>query len=411
MAIKRPYINANNRLRLLDDADDVPAGRYTSNRAVSGTSDTPNVNDVGGLVRSTNASATSFTITSSGLSTSQSFDVLQDGDGPLTLTPDSGMTFLPSGAQILRTKGSGATVTYLGSDRFWIVGDLASADNDPLDLVNNTSPGTPATDTVRVFAKKIAGRMVPAFVGPSGLTTAIQPMLAMNRVAWANPNGNSTTLSVIGIALSATGTATAANIATTNIHTVQRRLEYAVTTASATAVAGFRSAAAQYFRGTAPNGGFFYVCRFGPSRGAAANSTKRIFVGLSSLTSAPTDVEPSTTETNAIGVGCDAADANLQIIHRTGSGAATKIDLGSSFAKSASDNTQAFELCLFCAPGGSSVTYAVTNMATGDVATGTISTSLPASTTLLAPRGWISVGGTSSVIGISLIGLYIETDL
>lgn len=411
MAIKRPYVNENNRLKLLDPADDVPAGRYTSNRAVSGTSDTPTVADVGGLVRSTNAAATSFTITSAGLSTSQSFDVLQDGDGPLTLTPGASMTFLPSGAQTLRTKGSGATVTYLGSDRFWIVGDLASADNDPLDLVNNAAPGSPATDTVRVFGKKVGGRMLPAFIGPSGLMTSIQPMLAMNKVAWASPNGNSTTISQVGIALSATGTATAANVATTNVHTAQRRLEYAVTTAAATAVAGFRSAAAQFFRGTAPLGGFFYVCRFGPSRGAAANATKRMFVGLSSLTAAPTDVEPSTTETNAIGVGCDAANANLQIIHRTGSGAATKIDLGSSFAKSASDNTQAFELCLFCAPGGSSVTYAVTNMATGDVATGTISTSLPASTTLLAPRGWISVGGTSSVIGISLIGLYIETDL
>lgn len=411
MAIKQPYVNNNNRLGLLDPADDVPAGRYTSNRAVSGTSDTPSVADVGGLVRSTNAAATSFTITSTGLSTSQSFDVLQDGDGPLTLNPDTGMTFLPSGAQTLRTKGSGATVTYLGSNRFWIVGDLASADNDPLDLVNNAAPGSPATDTVRVFGKKIAGRMVPAFVGPSGLMTSIQPMLAMNKVAWANPNGNSTTLGVMGIALSATGTATAANVATTNIHTAQRRLEYAVTTAAATAVAGWRDTAAKYFMGTAPLGGFFFVCRFGPSRGNAANSTKRMFVGFSSLTGAPTDVQPSSTETNAIGIGCDSGDANFQFIHRNGSAAATKIDLGTPFAKATSDNSTAYELAMFCPPGGTTVQWMVTNLGTGDVVTGTASTNLPASSTLLAPRGWISVGGTSSVIGISLIGLYIETDL
>lgn len=411
MAIKRPYVNENNRLKLLDPADDVPTGRYTSNRAVSGTSDTPTVADVGGLVRSTNAAATSFTITSSGLSAGQSIDVMQDGDGILTLTPDSGMTFIPSGAQALRAKGSGATVTYLGSDRFWLVGDLGSADNDPLDLVNNTSPGVPPADTVRVFSKKIAGRVVPAFVGPSGLATAIQPMLAMNKVVWASANGNSTTVSQVGIALSATGTATAANVATTNVHTVQRRIEYAVTTASATAVAGWRESAAKFFRGTGSFGGFLYVCRFGPSRGAAANSTKRMFVGLSSITAAPTDVEPSTTETNALGVGCNAGDANFQFMHRTASGTTTKVDLGSAFAKAVSDNTAAFELAMFCPPGGSDVKWQVTNMGTGDVVTGTATTTLPAATTLLAIRGWQSVGGTSSVIGLSLINLYIETDI
>lgn len=41
-------------------------------------------------------------------------------------------------------------------------------------------------------------------------------------------------------------------------------------------------------------------------------------------------------------------------------------------------------------------------------ATGTLTTTLPTNTTLLLPSCWMSVGGTSSVIGVSLIGMYLE---
>jgi hypothetical protein len=44
----------------------------------------------------------------------------------------------------------------------------------------------------------------------------------------------------------------------------------------------------------------------------------------------------------------------------------------------------------------------------GATASGTISTDMPSTSTLLAPRGWISVGGTSSVIGMALCSLYLD---
>lgn len=271
------------------------------------------------------------------------------------------------------------------------------------------SPSAPVAGA-RLFGRSIAGRAMPAFIGPSGLDSALQPLLARNKIAWANPNGNSTAISVVGIALSATGTATAANVATTNIHTAIRRLEYAVTTASATAVAGFRSTALQYHIGApaTPYGGFFFVCRFGRSRGVAANATLRGFVGLSSLTGAPTDVEPSTTETNAIGVCCNAADTNWHIVHRAGTAAATRIDTG--FAKAVSDTSEMYELAMFTSPTAAAVTVRFERLSDGAVFEREITTNLPAVTQLLAPRGWHSVGGTSSVIGIALASLYIETD-
>ena len=130
-------------------------------------------------------------------------------------------------------------------------------------LTLDNAPATPAADTVRLFGRKIGGRMFPAYIDPSGLDSTLQPLIARNKIAWANPVGNGTALHVVGIALTATGTATAANVATTNIHQAIRRLEYAVTTAAATAVAGFRSGANQYHIGAAatPFGGFTTICR------------------------------------------------------------------------------------------------------------------------------------------------------
>ena len=280
-------------------------------------------------------------------------------------------------------------------------------------LTLDNEPATPAADTVRLFGRKIGGRMFPAYIDPSGLDSTLQPLIAGNKIAWANPIGNGTVLHVMGIALTATGTATAANVATTNIHQAIRRLEYAVTTAAATAVAGFRSGVNQYHIGdpAKPFGGFRTICRFGPSRGQAANATRRGFVGMTSNTAAPTDADPSagTTWANMIGVGHDAADANWQIMHRTGTGAVTKINTG--IQKAYNDTTEMFEVAIFTAPTGTpAVGVQLTRLSDGLTFSHVITSNLPAATTLLGFQAYNSVGGTSSVIGISLASLYLETD-
>ncbi|NJM30568.1 MAG: hypothetical protein HC855_11095 [Rhizobiales bacterium] len=175
-------------------------------------------------------------------------------------------------------------------------------------------------------------------------------------------------------------------------------------------MAGFRSTVAQYIVGgpAAEQGGFYFACRWGPATGVAT-ATNRAFVGLGNSTAAPSDVEPSTIA-NIVGMGWDAADANIQIMHR-GAGAVTKIDLGASFPVPTADRAKVYELTMFSPPGTTqSVSYEVRELGTSNVAAGTITTSLPTTSTFLAPRGWMSVGGTSSVIGITLMNLYIETD-
>jgi hypothetical protein len=285
------------------------------------------------------------------------------------------------------------------------------SDGNEIDLPLQSSPTAPAADRLKLFASKRGGRVLARIMGPSGLDTMLQPHFGFNAIAAWQAAGNSTTISAIGAAaLTATGTATASNVATTNLHTMMRRLDYLVTTAAATAVAGFRSAFAQYLVGgpAAEQGGFYFACRWGPATGVAT-TTNRAFVGMGNSTAAPTDVEPSSIA-NIIGMGWDAADANVQFMYR-GAGAVTKVDLGASFPVPTADRAKVYELTMFSPPGTTqTLYYEVRELGTSNVATSTITTNLPSASTFLAPRGWMSVGGTSSVIGIALMNLYIETD-
>ena len=320
-----------------------------------------------------------------------------------------------SGTTLNAAGGSGSpagganTIQYNNASAFGGVTRFKEHGGDVV-LDSSSSPTTPSAGSVKLFGRSDGGRMLPALLGPTGRFSALQPSFANNRIARWTPAGNSTVIDSDGNqALTNTGTITAANVATTNRHTWSRRIEYLVTVAAATAVAGFRAVAAQWgIGGAAGDGGFHFVCRWGPATGVAT-ATNRAFVGMNAAVTAPTDVQPSSI-VNIMGFGWDAADANIQFMHNDAAGTATKVDMGANFAVPTSDRTKVYECSIFCAPNASSVTYQITDLATGNTAAGTASTDLPANTTLLAPRGWMSVGGTNSVIGIALMGLYIESD-
>jgi hypothetical protein len=273
------------------------------------------------------------------------------------------------------------------------------------------TPAAPSADGLKLFGRKMGGRMMPAFMGPSGLDSTLQPSFARNKVGFFQPAGNGGADSQIGLVVSATGTATAETVSTTNFFTYIRRRSWRITTASTTATAGIRGGALQWTLGGngAGLGGFHLVWRWGPATGVAT-ATHRAFVGMRNSTAAPSDVNPSTL-INCCGMSYDSADTNIQFIHNDGSGAATKIDLGSGFPKPNTDLSSVYEVALFAPPGTTqTLSYEVTNLVTGEVATGTVTTDLPSITTLLTPYGYMSVGGTSSVIGFATMGLYIESD-
>lgn len=312
-----------------------------------------------------------------------------------------------------KTENSSAAITG-GTINGTVIGATTAANGNFTNLTANnitlfdatTIPLAPDANNVVLFGESVGGRILPSFIGPAGLDTALQPHISRNKVAFVTPSGGDTSVSVVGLSLTATGSANAAATAATNRYTWIRKIEYNVTTAATTAVAGFHSPFANFARGTGTDGGFHYVCRFGPSIGVTT-ATRRLFVGMAASTVAPTDVNPSTL-VNMIGVGYDANDTNISIMHNDGAGAATKVD--TTIVKPSADRAIAYELALFAPPGAAYVDYQFTQLNASTTFRGRISADLPATGTFLAPRGYSSVGGTSSVTGLALMGLYIETD-
>jgi hypothetical protein len=276
------------------------------------------------------------------------------------------------------------------------------------------TPGAAPANTVTLFGQTVAGRILLAMIGPSGLAAGMQPFLARNSVGYWKPPGNATTVpGVFGYtAPTIVGTATARNVATTNFYTRQRRLGF-VSTATAAAFAEVRVAVAQVTIGDgAGNGGFTKIVRFGCSDVATVAGARQ-FVGVNSSTAAATNVEPSTL-TNVIGVGHGAADTNLKLFFG-GSAAQVPIDLGVNFPANTL-SVDAYELALFASPNLTSVGYMVTRLNTGAVASGlltaaTAGVQLPALATLLSyHKAWRTNNATLLAVGLDIISDYIETD-
>jgi hypothetical protein len=310
--------------------------------------------------------------------------------------------------------GSNTQVQYNSSGAFAGATNV-TIDNNDLTLGVNASPITPAASNVKLFGRNLGGRILPAFIGPSGLDSAIQPHIARNKVAIWNPPGNSNNVpGVFGFAaVTAVGTATTRNVATTSFGTRMRRLGY-VSAATAGSLAGHTANAAQWTVGTGGSpafGGFHFMVRFMQSD-AAAVSGARMFVGMHVGTTAPTNVEPNTL-VNCIGVAQLTTTSNLSLVYG-GSAAQPAIDLGANFP--ATSANEPFELTLFSPPGlNNTVYYRVERLATGAIAEGTLTaatpgTQLPSSTTLLGYRAWRCNNATALAVGIDIAHVYIETD-
>ena len=275
-----------------------------------------------------------------------------------------------------------------------------------------SDPGASAPGTLTVYAKTAAQRLLLKIVGPSGLDTSLQPILARNKIGMLTAPGNATTVTVMGAYTgpTAVGTATARSVSTANLFGRMRRIGYVSATAAGS-LASVRVAAGQITVGGATGAGFFKVIRFGISD-AVLVSGARTFVGVSSNTAAATNVEPSTL-TNSIGVGAGAADTNLKIFYG-GSTAQVPIDLGAYFPSNTT-NTDVYELTLFAPPNTADVHYEVTRLNTGHVAAGTLlsngGVALPSTTTLLTYlQAWRSNNAGTTAVGLDIMSDYIETD-
>lgn len=276
-------------------------------------------------------------------------------------------------------------------------------DSVMLNVVND--PSAPDPNIGLLYVKDIGGRILPKFIGPSGLDTVIQPAIFGNGMSIAAP-GSSTALSYFGMgAMTGVGTVSHPALAANNLRESTRR---AILTSAATAnsAAEFRYAITQCWRGNGAGlGGFYGIFRFGVSSTVA---TQRIAVGLWAATGATaTTVEPSAI-VSGVWVGNDTADTNLQLMFNDASGTASKVNLGSNFVKNQQNGI--YELILFCKPSDTKISYRVKRLDAAGEASGELTTDIPTATTFLCPHYYVNNGGTASAVTLDFYRYYLETD-
>lgn len=268
-------------------------------------------------------------------------------------------------------------------------------------------PSTPSAGDMLIYGKNVAGRLMPKFKGPSGLDSRLQPAMDGNGIGWIMPHTTTTFTNQGTPTFTAVGTVSHPTLAAGSLRASTRR-SIVTSAGSANSASELRVAFAPVWRGDAAGlGGFFVSMRFGCSSAVAG---QRMIVGLTSSTAAIATTQNPSGLTNCIFVGNDAADGNLQIMHNDAAGACVKVDLGASFPVPSSVNNAMYEAIFFAAPNASTVGYRVTRLDTGAVASGTLSTELPASTVFLAPHIYVNNNAVASAVILDFYRYYVETD-
>ena len=201
---------------------------------------------------------------------------------------------------------------------------------------------------------------------------------------------------------------------TANSYTALRRTTFASVVTTNNQQVGTRTAA-EFFRGSGSTaipevnnriGGFFYYSRFGFTTWTNGND---LFVGLSSCTTACiTGTTTLTNLPNTIGLGVERGNNNLVFLTNDASGVISTTTLGTTPA-----TNQYFDFYMYQAPNDHTVYYRLDNASTSAIiATGSVSTNLPATTTLMTAQA-VMGNGLNTTVGSATLGIqriYIETE-
>lgn len=286
----------------------------------------------------------------------------------------------------LSTSTTGVTVTG-GTNA--VVGSGATVN---IQTATTSQPGLLSAADWTTFNNKQTAPVIPAMTGAE---------------IWRGYTfqNNSTTVTVDNIAAQSTnGSPTARAVATTNQQTKMVRLAIAVSTPAANGVCGMRSSTALWTVGS----GFKFETTFAYTD-TSLNTGALQFYGMTASTGGITISSTASVSSllNMIGIGSDAGDTALSIFYNA-AGTATKTTLSATdfpANRGASASADIFQFALYNAVGSSSVVYQVTNLTTGVVASGTISSNLPATTTLLCFQAIRTSGASSNACSMDLTKL------
>lgn len=270
-----------------------------------------------------------------------------------------------------------------------------------------TSKAAPAAGSIRHFAKTFS-RAQPAVVTEDGFEFHLQPMIGREWRKWmVEPvavAGGSSGGASIGAFTTVGASFTAVALANTNYRTRNPRI-IAASSAVAGNSAGFSQAGFWVSRQTGTGlGGFRYESIFALNTNATGY---RFFSGVGEVPF-PGLANPSTLP-NIFAVSFDDSDASNSsffIVHNDGAGTATRVSTGIT-----RNTTDAYRIILDCPPGGATLYWHFTNMVTGTVASGSVTTNLPADTRELGPRLEITNAAVASAATLEMYVLSCDAPL
>jgi hypothetical protein len=273
------------------------------------------------------------------------------------------------------------------------------------------NPAAPGADTLRVWVRKVSGRILLKGMSSAGVDYPYQPALFGSQIQQVSPATGTTAGVFIGGSLTSAGTVSHPTPTSTSRATAMRRIRHANVVTTTNQVLGFHGGAADmaaYWRGNASGlGGFFFFARFSTALWAA--NTCRIFVGLRSGTTAV--VASDTLAGHLCGFWHDTTvgGTTINFVTRDGTTANTTAITVPTLAADVG-----FDAYIYCPPNGSTIYYRLDsiNDQTTRVDSST-STNLPGSTTFMAPECAMSNGTANTTVTTVAIGtnkVYIESD-
>lgn len=302
--------------------------------------------------------------------------------------------------------------------RFYKIGDgitpwnalpyavLRSLDNIQVaEMDEQVTPAVPAPGKLKFYAKSLGGRMLLRQLGPSGLSTPLQPSFFQNFITLIGPSSG-TTLSAIGNTVTSVGT-----ISHPNPSEAYGYMANIASAATANATAGTGTASTLWLRGALGGGGFFFATRVAfPDANyneTGAGTGTRVFVGMTSQTMAVVVSGNFPAGSHAgfhrLHLNASVQDANWFFL--TCNGVSTdRTDTGMPFLPG-----KIYDCYLFCAPSGNVISWRIDNLTDGLSASGETTTHLPATDALL--RAGAQLATVNAVIrNLRLQRIYIESD-
>lgn len=397
-----------NQLDCVSSWRDITTSAYTPGRTVAATNNTTDVNLVAAPASSTQRVIDYVSIYNCDTSNAV-VTVKFDANGTERIIKKA--TLVPGGRMDFTDK-HGWTI-YNPND----VVQLNDSHSGYSDYTGIADPSAPSAGILRQYAKSVCGRMLPKWIGPSGVNTPVQPALFQNNVVLYMPNTGTTGGLNLGVPW-AVGTTVAHPAPTTGIWNQVKRTtstNVVTTTNQVLGVSAIVSTAAAFWRGNSAGlGGFFFFARFGiETLTAGTPNATRLFVGLQSGTTSilASDTIPAI---SCIGLWHDTTDgANvINLLTKDGTTSTKNALNGSPSTPYATG--QAYDFFMFAKPNDSTIYYRLDNFNTGvTLCNSSVSTTLPAAATFMGPVVGMSNGTANTVaatVGIGVNRIYIESD-